>query len=485
MSLETERRSQRPIGLAAVVLILVAVGGGVAAGAAWRVGAQADATMVGSAVVLLAGVVLGLVSITRYWAFLLVMIAIRSGVDMFLPEAGGGTTDTESLGVSPTIVIGVLFLASSWAWLVSQRLAGRLYPLSVPSRWGLAFVGVGLVGVPISISPSISASSVLKSLALVTMLVVTEQIFRSDPGRLRPLLVALGASLVIPVITGLGQLSGAGFVDESIDINRIHGSFVHPNALSTYAAIMLAYALALRSTFTGSARVAVYAAGTAAGFLLLYSYGRAAWIGGLVAILVVGVLRDRRLLVTGAVGMTAIFLLVPSVTERLSDLDSEPRYEGVPPNSLAWRMDYWERVLDAAEGRPILGIGLDSVPLVMDEELQAHNSVVQAYAEMGLLGLVALLGFVLSTIFLVRRGLDRAPPGLPRDMMVGVAAAAASVLAQLLSENMLTAVAPLWYLMAGLGYAAAMAARPVGEPEADGSVELPVGQGEVGAHRQT
>jgi O-antigen ligase len=264
------------------------------------------------------------------------------------------------------------------------------------------------------------------------MLLVTEQIFRSDPRRLRPLLVAFGASLVIPVVTGLGQLSGAGFVDESIDINRIHGSFVHPNALSTYAAIMLAYALALRTTFTGTARIAVYAAGTSAGFLLLYSYGRAAWIGGLVAVIVVGLLRDRRLLVAGAVGVLTIFLVVPSVTERLSDLDSEPRYEDVPPNSLAWRMEYWERVLDAAEGRPILGLGLDSIPLVMDEELQAHNSVVQAYAEMGLLGLVALLGFVVSTIVLVRRGLNRAPPGLPRDMMVGVAAAAASVLAQLL-----------------------------------------------------
>ena len=146
---------------------------------------------------------------------------------------------------------------------------------------------------------------------------------------------------------------------------------------------------------------------------------------------------------------------MPSVSARLSDLN-KPRVEGRgDPNSLAWRVSYWGRLLPMTAENPITGIGLDQVLERTPEKLMPHNSFVQALVETGVLGLTCLLGLIFSTGRALRDAIRGAPPGLGRGVAIGAAAAGLGWVSQLISENLLTQAAIYWYLVAPVAWALA------------------------------
>ena len=97
--------------------------------------------------------------------------------------------------------------------------------------------------------------------------------------------------------------------------------------------------------------------------LLLSTYARGAWGAMLVGLLVIGLLQDRRIIIVLLVGLVAIMITVPSVATRLADLGGggETVPGVVDPNSLAWRIGYWNEVLPYTAQTPISGIGLGMV----------------------------------------------------------------------------------------------------------------------------
>ena len=104
-----------------------------------------------------------------------------------------------------------------------------------------------------------------------------------------------------------------------------------------------------------------------------------------------------------------------------------------------------------------MGTGLGTTPLLLEEKLDVHNSILQSFTEMGIIGLTVFLGWLVAIGVTIRRALKIVPHGLSRATVVGSAAAASAVAAQLLTENHLTAVAPLWYLAIGIGWCGAVA----------------------------
>ncbi len=414
------------------------------------------------------GAALGVLALTRFFAFVLVVIGIRSAVDGF------GLDSTSGLILTPSTAIGALFLVSASVWLVVRWRTGRLRPVSPCARWAVGFGVATMLSVPLSIAPGTSLESALKVLAIAMMVMVLEQLLLDDPRRLTALLGVAALSLVIPFVAAIFQVTGNRLVDENIDVERINATFIHPNALATYCTILLAYALAVHPHLDRTwRRVAVLVAGLS-GFMLLFSYARASWIGALVAVVVVALLQDRRLFAVLGIVVVLVVMLIPSVGTRLSDLNNagEAGYDG---NSLSWRFTYWGEVLDASSDRRVIGTGLGTTPLLLDEELDVHNSILQSFTETGVIGLIALLGWMAATAKTINRALRRPTVGLARGMVIGSAAAATNVGVQLLTENHLTAVAPLFYLAIGLGWAGAVAGGALsgGEP-APGAADHPV-----------
>lgn len=437
-----------------IFTVCITVASGVAVGLGWTFLGGINALLLAVA---FGGVVaggLGLLAAYRFPLFVLVLLALRSAVDGF------GVDSSAPGGLAPSTMFGAVFVGATAAWSIARWRLGTSTPPSSIVRWGAAFVGSILLSIPFSVSPATSATQAVKVIAILGMVYVLEQLLADRPERLGALLVVVLISLVVPFIMAMQQLStGQRFSDQNIDVGRVNASFNHPNALATFTTICLAYLVGVIPHVESRLRhVLMVGAGSAAA-LLLFSYARAAWLGAVVAMVVIGLLQDRRILLLLGAGVLVLIAAVPSVTTRLSDLndDGGRGYEG---NSLAWRVTYWEDVWDGASDHRLMGTGLGTTPLLHEEQLDVHNSILQSLVEVGVLGFASFGMILVSILRTAGRALRRARPGLERGMVVGSAAAAANVGIQLVTENHLTAVAPLWYLAIGLAWMAVVAARP-------------------------
>lgn len=437
-----------------VVAALGALIGGAVVGIVTRQATHGDSRWALIVVVVAGSAALGMVALTRFFGFVVALLTIRSSVDGILRDASIG-----SLSVSEAV--GVVFLVASAVWLISAWKAGALHPLSALSKAAVVLAASGLLSAPLSVSASHAWPGALKLIALATMVVVCEQLCWEHPGRVRWLLAACFASTIVPCVVAIGQFFGTRFSDPTISVGRINASFLHPNALATYAGIIVAVGVAVRNQLpTVAARWGARLASGAALGLLFFSYARAAWFGCVLAVVFLGIVAERRLLVAIAAALSAVVLFVPSFLSRLQDLESDQVLRHVPTNSLTWRFGYWPEALAAARGRAVFGIGLEALQAVTPEKLEPHNTLLQVYVELGLVGVVAALAVGICVLGLFRRIL-RTPPANPlaRAAAMGTIAATLGVGAQLISENLLTAVASLWHLMALLGWLAAVDAR--------------------------
>jgi O-antigen ligase len=334
------------------------------------------------------------------------------------------------------------------------------------SRSSAAFAGLGVVCLLSSVTaaePILSLQASVRVVGSAVMLIVLEETFRDAPWRLRSLLVAFFASLVVPAVFAILQLVGSAPVEPlygpAIDVGRIQGTFVHPNAFATYLVVVIPLALALLRHVGTRVRVALVGCAAVAGVLLLFTYARAAWIAGLLAVLVVGWKQDKRIIAVLLGGVLLLTVAVPSVSTRLGELGQSRDELTEDPNSLVWRIEYWGRILPSISESPVTGIGLGMVERDQAEGLPPHNVFVQAAAETGLAGVTALVLLVAALFGDLRRALASARPGLHRAVVVAAVAAASGFLLQTFSENLLNQPVSHWYLLLPVAWATSHSGR--------------------------
>ncbi len=388
------------------------------------------------------GLVLAVIAASRFWWVVLALFAARSSLDAL--KLGHYSEGSSSL--DPGVIVGLVFLLSGSVWLFAQWRSKSWHPLSATSKWFAALGAAGMAAAALASSPLAAGRVGLKLCAGALMYAVLEQVLHQRPDRIKPLLAVTGASVAIPALVAFGQLRSPSEAEAFLDVSRIQGTFVHPNPFATYLVITCVVAVAVFPHVRGFARWAAVAVASISGFFAFFTYARGAWIALFLGLAVIGALQDRRILAGLAVGLVAVVLFVPSFTSRLSDLDNEAVQGRGDPNSLAWRISYWQELLPRTAENPITGIGLDEVLRSSEDSLQPHNVVVQTVVETGLLGLVSLVGLCIAMASDLRRALRDGPKGLPRGVAVGAAAAAIGVLFQFSGENLLTQAAIHWYL---------------------------------------
>lgn len=430
--------------------------------------ATAEGTLVMTGFGLLIGVAAALVAGYRAFGFVVALVVTRSTLDWFVAaDSSGGSTPVT--GIQPAIVAGAAVLAAGVAWLVVQAFAGTFRR---PSAIGLAVSAFAVVCIITSLGADDRVLSLTTSLrvldgALVFLLV--EQLLLQDIRRLRPLLVALGCSLIVPAIVSLVELSrrppGQSFVT---------GTFVHQNTMAAWLSMLIPLFVCLIRYTRGAARVGTVAVTVLASVLLLFTYCRAAWIGVLIALALVAVFQERRFLLVGALCIGAVWVFVPSVQERFSDLSRE-RVEGQgDPNSFAFRQRYWHEILaDHVDGVPLIqnatGTGLGMVEVTMDEGLEPHNVWVQVVAETGALGTGAFALLVVTIGMSFARGFKRLEPGLHRGVALGAGASAANMLTQTVSQNLITEAVTWTYFATVLAAGSAVLLLAARRPEPTGT----------------
>jgi O-antigen ligase len=202
----------------------------------------------------------------------------------------------------------------------------------------------------------------------------------------------------------VAQLFLGGAVTDVQGVRRVHGTYTSPNHLALLLGRALPFLLAL-AWLLPHLRPFRLAAAALCGLALLLSFSLGGWLGtGLAGLLVVGLLGGRRplavLLLAGV--LAASILLAVAPVERLAG-----RLDPTRGTALV-RVQLWQAALELIREQPLLGIGLDNFlyryaallppTLGMEPNLShPHNLVLQAWLQLGLLGVVAL-GWLLAAI---------------------------------------------------------------------------------------
>jgi O-antigen ligase len=227
---------------------------------------------------------------------------------------------------------------------------------------------------------------------------------------------------------------------------------------------------------------------------LLLAQTRSSWLGGLVALAVLGLLAYRTappgsralkrhqillplIIAVGAIGLfTVISRTAPAVQARAATLRNAAR-----DPSLEWRLERWKGAWRLILQRPLFGWGIGTFPLeqartvkgAVPRELilrlgptlaeEAHNEYIQVGAEMGIIGL-ALSLWVLGAFFVAGgRALRERPNGFRKLVLMGCLAGIAGQAVDALSNPAwrFADVSFLFWLVMGLGMAAARAQHSV------------------------
>ena len=401
-------------------------------------------------VVAAGGVGLVYLAISRFEYFVLAILLVRASLDA--AKIGGGSIDA-------TGALSVVFIAAATFWLIAQRRdpaadTSATSPLMPPL---VALVGAAALGLLISRDPLSSAVEWVRLGTLVAIVAVLGRILKHERTLKLGLLAVLGSAVVPVLVAAVQAVRGGGFVNTE-GLDRIRGTFQHSNPFGSYLFLMITLAVAIYPHVSKRWKLALVPYVVGCGALLVLTYTRGAWVALLVALVVIGILQDRRIFLFLLAALITLAILVPSVGVRLSDLSQEEKVTGAPGNSLVWRFGHWREVL-ALQTNPLIGIGLREVELRDPSQVPPHNDLVRVYVEMGLAGLAAYLWLAVVLWIESWRTWKRSPSGLPRGLAVGSMAALAGVMLLSLVANVITQLVILWYFFAIVALAMAATSR--------------------------
>ena len=466
MSALTPGATARPSLTARVLTVAAAV---VMAGAAVFSGMSTAGTDRRLVIVPLAAVLAGVLAtlaFTRFAAFVLLLLGVRSSIDLFKlsgPASGNTLTNTAvARGLDPSSILAVLFLLAAALWLIAQFVrSGHLRG----SRLRLALVSfclAGFIGLPGSSQPQASTLEALRILSVVMMYVVLEQLI-TTPEMLRKVLTAAYASLVFPLLYQLYTIASGHSASEVLgSFTRLTGPFAQANTFARYLAFMIVFGVSILPHVSRRLKLVLAPMLALSGVFLVLTLTRGALIAAVVGILVVGVAqRSRAILVSVVVAVLAATVAVPSLGARFSEIGTSSTAGGGPTgNTLEWRLNYWTEVLPLANANPVTGIGLNVTQYQTDAAKQPHNDFIRAYVETGVLGLATYIAMLAAMVGNARRAVQRSRRGtFDRGVAAGALGCAWCYILTSLAANVMSNVVSLWYLVTFTAAAAYVARR--------------------------
>jgi O-antigen ligase len=468
----TLRGDARLIPLAVAVSLLAAIGGAVTAALAYETSPTIPLAVAGGVAVLALAIAMPVRLV--YVAILLVPFKLY-------------TIDLKALGLPPGAGLSLpegLFVLSGVAWAIGRLAVGK-WPV-VPSPLGKPYVLLLLAIVP-GLVMAIHPFPVVKMLVMWTALFLVYQMIVADgrPETVRTILLALAvAAAVVGLKAAIApgseqpQLLGLGEVAEG----RPGGAFEDPNILATFEALGLpaAVALALGRGLLLRAVGAVSFGLIVAGLSLSLSRGGFLAAAGALAVMLVW----RPFRYTGVAALL-LFLALQSASggSLFGQIEQTSLVEG-RLQSVTYaaaggdpRFAIWRTTPDMIAAHPFFGIGANQFPDVslryglFTQDLRgsyqhAHNLPLTIAAELGLVGLAALLwaSFALTRVLL---GATRRLQAYERGMAIAIAAAFAGLALQGMVDYTVSSntIAAVTFVLAGC--AVVMWRSAPAQPESD------------------
>lgn len=378
---------------------------------------------------------------------ILTIILFRSIGDVFLDSTRtsiGGV----SIGIGAIINIVVLLIAFL---LVLEK--PKLFPKKLALFW-LPFMVIAFFGVVNSPEKVEAIRSYLTLLSYFALFIVAVYLVRTSTDFNKCIRLVVWSS-ILPIIyasiDALLHMRGNSF--------RLQGTFSHPNILAFYLVLVISLSLYLIKTditpLRPFGRFCVTANMIAGLAELLLTQTRSAWIACFLIFLAYAIFFERKYLFYLLI-LPIVAILIPSVGDRLADLDSSNEvYAYAQLNSFSWRLSLWESALRWMElPKYIVGYGLDGFKYYSRTfflkagtmDWGAHNVYIQLFFEVGILGLISFI----VLFFNIARHLKR----LLKTDLLGFFILSALIIEYLViaaSDNTLAYLVFNWYFWFAIG----------------------------------
>jgi O-antigen ligase len=402
----------------------------------------------------LAGVVVGAVG-ARFGVAAMVALPVAAlliGVTLSRPTVGVALVlaaipiGLKTLPVGFVVVQGVAIGAIGAMILVRLARGQAPLPWSAPLVWGIAVFALCLAATPRAIDATLATKQDI-DIALGLLLVLTAYAGAQSLAAIRRLAhVLLAVGLVVALLSlghasALHAVAGAQRVD-----NRLRGTFTEPNQFGGFSAIVLIVAVGV-ALGARSRRERWWAIGVATldGIAMLLALSRGAWIGVMLAgiVLLVLVPRARRALALTIVGLAAAVPLfglftpdLPQVTvvrQRVSTLHlpASTPYDSRPA--------IWREAVREIGVSPLLGEGPGQFPIVSRQAASsaatvyadhAHNVLLTTAAEVGVPAALAVVGFTVTMLVVLVRAVHRLAGTQDAAVVAGIGSSLAVLVGQ-------------------------------------------------------
>ena len=289
--------------------------------------------------------------------------------------------------------MAIATIAIAVPYMIEQRRRLMAAPSILPYA---AFAAFAASGILVSPDPGTSATEWVR---LVAIMVTYALVYVSTTSRAQVVrvLIAVVVSGVIPAAAGIGQYVWGG--QRTIgDYSRLTGTFVHPDPYGIYLALVITVGMTVLLARTSWDRWLVAPALLVLIAALVGSYTRTAWVIVGIAILVLGAVRFRRLLLLAPFLVAAVILVVPSTTTRFNDLSTPRTNPYGTGNSFNSRVTQWRDALPKAERRPLTGLGLTAIVDESQYSQHVHSDYVRTLVETGVFGFVSYVWLLLATL---------------------------------------------------------------------------------------
>ncbi|MBB5342506.1 O-antigen ligase family protein [Tunturibacter empetritectus] len=186
-------------------------------------------------------------------------------------------------------------------------------------------------------------------------------------------------------------------------------------------------------------------------FADLYTFSRGSYLALIVSVIVLGFLKDRKLIVIAAVFLFTWQAIVPTaVRERVNMTKNS---NGKLEESAQERVRLWEAAEASILSNPVLGIGYASYQLSahVDGLRDTHNWYVKVMVETGIIGMIVVLVMLYQVLVLAYRLFKRAEDPLYRGLGLGLFVAMCScIVANFFGDRWtyLEIMGMLWVLVA-------------------------------------
>jgi putative inorganic carbon (hco3(-)) transporter len=309
---------------------------------------------------------------------------------------------------SPTVltILGVWGLAL--IWIVRKLMTGDF-------RWrgSAAFVPLGFLLVIIatatvqSISPGISVLNLIIWLTAALIFWMTVDLVRNSRDAATLLGPVLAGGAVLGVWAVYHQIHPPVVLESWTDpttsgtLVRSFASMGNPNYLAEYMVLYLplGFALWLQNQ---KRQIELAAPLVLMAIALLLTWSRGGWLAFALAIAVIVVMRFARWTIFGVLGALLFPLVAPqSILRRLASAFT------TQDTSNAYRLNVWKGVeamlhkywaLGTGPGAEVFAKGYEEFMLAAARAAHAHNTFLQVFAELGILGLIALLWLLVVVV---------------------------------------------------------------------------------------